>query len=381
MKKLLLATLIAACCAASASAAPAEKKIVRVVSAHKYFTVYGPTHQDANWIASQSEDFRARLLDALGWPEPGKETMEIILSPSAKKTKRTYEIDGAAVKSVVTVPAKGDLFWDNVAPEIIRHQALCCSGVRDAGAIRRYADHIPAWLTAGVACYVDPRTAPGYANSVRSDVLSGRFLPVGELFAVRERLRASGLGAAFANESAALVAYLLRLERGKERFGAYVSLLNGDEGWKCVFEDMYYDVFKTDDELDAQLRSSLRNPRRISLNAPRMGMSESVTLLNDAFETAVVSQAGVRAAGPYIEDFAAFKQCCKEEIARRKLMAAYPVLIKLKFEGSEMTQGVVEKYLQAYIMNRDRKKFWKAFVDAENARRKIAPDAGTAIAN
>ncbi len=388
-RSILLCVIAAAVlCAGTVSAKPADKSVpkpVTVTSYKKHFTVTAATHQLANSIASDSEEARGYILEKLGWEQVWRHPIGIIIADKDAKFRRKIVFNGEDIEYAVVVPETGEYFLNTVIPEIIRYVLISQSRVRKDTSIDQIYDHIPYWLMKGVTYYSDPRREPLYANETRSALFRGTSFPVGHLFGVRGRLGDEKRDHLFGCESAALVDYLITRERGRERFRAFVSSLNDDEGWKCIFEDIYAGDFRNDAELQAAFLGSLRNPNRISVNMPRMNLPDSLALLGDALAVKARSAAGAAEEAGGVAALTRFKPCCKQEIARRKLMQAYPALIKIKFEGAQELQGVVEKYLQAYILSgqKDRKKFWQSFVDAENARRKIetaaAADGGNGI--
>jgi hypothetical protein len=364
-----LVLLVNACDIASA-------KPVTVTSYKKNFTVTAATHELANSIASDSEEARKYVLEKLAWQQTWRNPLEIIVAGPESRFRRKIVFTGDEMRYSIMVPEAGEYFLDTIIPEIIRFTIISRSQVRRAASIDQIYGRIPYWLIKGVVYYIDPRREAVYANEARGALFAGTFVPVGRLFAAEGRRKDAARDHALGYESAALIDCLLNLERGKERFETFVSSLNDTEGWKCVFEDIYWSDFKNDRELNDAFMQSLRSVNRISMNMPRMTAADSLVLLNDALFVKARRAGGAAQEAAGVSELAGFAPCCRYEIARRKLMQAYPALIKVKFEGATELQTVVEKYLQAYILSgdRDKKKFWNAFVAAENARKKIEQD-------
>lgn len=353
--------------------ATAYGKPVKVTSYKKNFTVTAPSHELANTIASDSEEARKYIFEKLGWDQTWRHPVEITITGKDAQFTRKIIFTEEDIECAVAVPERDGYFLNTVLPEIVRYALISQSQVRKDASIDRIYDHIPYWLIKGITYYIDPRREPVYANETRSAVFRGRSFSVAQLFGVRGRLGDAARDHLFGCESAALVEYLLAREKGKERFRTFVSSLNDDEGWKCVFEDIYAADFKDDDVLHAAFLRYLRNPNRISVNTPRMSLRDSLILLNEALSVKARYAEGALEEAGGAADLTRFKPCCRHEIARRKLMQAYPALIKVKFEGAQELQGVVEKYLHAYILSgqKDKEKFWKAFAGAENERKKV----------
>ncbi|MDP8263657.1 MAG: hypothetical protein P9M13_10215 [Candidatus Ancaeobacter aquaticus] len=350
----------------------AATDMVTVKSYNKNFVVQAPDQELASVVASELETVREKFFNSFGWKQNWHVPLEIHISNSINEKKTKLKLSEGTLVRSVDIPLTGNYFWEGIVPEVIRHILITESGIGQASTQSVNQKHVPQWLVRGIVFYLDPKTADVYENVTRGGFMKGKPMQLEQLYGTGSGRYTSEQTELLGCQTAFLVDYLLHLQRGKERFKLFVASLNENEGWKCVFEDMYYGDFKYDEALRKRLTNTLRKPERISLNFPRMGFQDTLELLNDALAVKVSIGGVVKEENLYMTGLRSCKPCCTKEIARRKLMQAYPMLLKLKFEGDKSLMSVIDKYITAYASSTsDKELFWERLIEAENERKRL----------